>query len=256
MVSQLKSGVYCTARKRHIQDKLRKTNGLKYISFSSHSQNLPRALVSPIHREERYPRINLQAVCESGNLDETASSRKNPAPSDRTGYMALPEELRRRISTQVASTVQAFETQLFEQVSSIACESEEYMASNHPQFQNSNFDDFFTMTDLQTISPNPAYGMQDMRSPSADPASAMRDLFSSVPLDQSEFGFLPSIWDSLNEEHPPTANPPITPSPSHSGGLRTENMLSSTPSKDTDVMSLFESLKKNFQELEKRIQGS
>lgn len=197
-----------------------------------------------------------QAVCESSDLHQTLSSKNDFTSFDEIGCMALPEDYRRRISTQVKSTVQAFETQLFEQVSSIARESGEHMAANRPEFQDANYPDFFVMTDLQSTLADPAYGMQDVYSPSGDRTPRMQDSFSSIPSDQFDFGFLPHFWNSPNEKHPPTTNPPITPSPSHSGGPPAENILPSTLSKDTDVMKLLETIRKNMLALEKRIQGS
>jgi hypothetical protein len=176
---------------------------------------------------------------------------------DEPSLEELPEGLRGRISSQFANIVQAVETQFSEQVTSIAREHEQ-IAANYPQFQNSTFDDFFGLTDLQNSPFDVAYGMQDMYSRQGDLTPRARDESSAIPEGQADFGFLPQIWNIPNDGHSSIINPPITPSPSHSGGTRTENGVgvSSTLNEDTDVRSLLQSLKKISQALEKRIQGS
>jgi len=166
--------------------------------------------------------------------------------------MQLPEEVRTRISTEVSSTVDAFEAQFMAQVSIFARESEAHMSASDPSTQGSDFRDFFTVSDLQ----NAAFNMHDMFSPTPSSAYRMQDQSSSMPPDQIDFDFLPTVWNSTTGAYVSNTHTPMTPSPSNLSGPSSSNTLSPRVNQDEDVMSLIQKLRKDFQALEKKIGGS
>jgi hypothetical protein len=198
------------------------------------------------------------------------------------GNLALPEEFRRRAAALVESAVRSLETQLFDQVSSMVHDSQKAIAAKYQQSQTTSFQDYNILQDLTSFaSPLPS-GSGDLFS--KNPAlqttteSGINNLGEcrSEPSCQFDFDSIPDLWSLPNATHQST-NGPYSSDSGFATNLSCScigicacrtviNRQSSTPSqsgqivegssltKDSNVMSLLQSMTRSILALEKRLQ--